>query len=144
MARIKFSLPEAFPFATDIRVRVTDANYAGHLGNDSVLSLVHEARDRCLRSYGFTELNVAGASIIMSDAAIMYRSEAYPGETLRVEVAVGDVHRKGCDFFYRCTCIDDGREVARVKTGVVFYNFAQKKMLGIPQEFLDTFGLERA
>jgi len=142
MARIKFSLPERFPFKTEIRVRVTDANYAGHLGNDSVLSLVHEARDRCLRAYGFTEFDIAGTSIIMSDAAVMYRSEAYPGENLLIEVAVGDVHRKGCDFLYRCTCADDGREVARVKTGVVFYSFDEKKMRPVPKEFLRAFGVE--
>jgi 4-hydroxybenzoyl-CoA thioesterase len=135
MARIKIEFPTAFLFQTDIRVRVTDANYAGHLGNDSVLSLVHEARDRWLRSLGFTELDVDGASIIMNDAAIMYRSEAYPGEILRVEVGVGDTHRKGCDVLYRITCIADDREVVRAKTGIVFYDFIEKRMVMVPPAF---------
>ncbi len=143
MARIKFTLPDEFLFETDIRVRVTDANYAGHLGNDSVLSLVHEARDRFLRAHGFTELDVAGASIIMSDAAVMYRSQAYPGETLRVAVAAADVHRKGCDLLYRCISLDDGREVARVKTGIVFFDFEANRMLPVPPAFLTAAGLDR-
>lgn len=144
MARIKIALPEAFLFETDIRVRVTDANYAGHLGNDAVLSLVHEARDRFLRAHGFTELDVDGASIIMSDAAVMYRSQAWPGETLRIAIAAADLHRRGCDLLYRCTCAEDGREVARVKTGIVFFDFEEEKMLPVPRAFLSAAGFDEA
>jgi acyl-CoA thioester hydrolase len=137
MARIKIPLPEYFPFQTEITVRITDANYAGHLGNDSVFSLTHEARERFLRSLGFREDDVDGAGIIMNDAAVMYRSEAFPGEVLRVEVAVADIYRKGCDVLYRFSCVEDGREVARVKTGIVFFDFATRSMVSTPQAFLD-------
>ena len=140
MARIKITLPEDFSFHTDMRIRVTDVNYAGHLGNDSVLSIVHEARDRWLRSMGFTELDVEGTSIIMNDAAVVYKSEGYPGETLVVSVGAVDVHRKGCDVLYRLTCKEDGREVARAKTGIVFYDFSAKRMVMVPEGFLNAIG----
>ena len=97
--------------------------------------MVHEARDRWLRSLGFTELDVDGASIIMNDAAVMYRSAAYPGEILRIDVAVGDMHRKGCDVLYRITCTADNREVVRAKTGIVFYDFEEKRMMTVPPAF---------
>jgi hypothetical protein len=45
-----------------------DINYGGHLGNDAVLSLVHEARVRFLKQQGYTENNIEGAGIIMADA----------------------------------------------------------------------------
>ena len=48
MARIKLTLPENFNFSTNIEVRITDINYGGHLGNDSVLEIIHEARIRML------------------------------------------------------------------------------------------------
>ena len=60
MARVKLALPESFSFETDIKVRISDINYGGHLGNDSVMSLIHEARLRFLEKYGYTELNVCG------------------------------------------------------------------------------------
>jgi len=44
MARSRIDLPDSFPFGIDIPVRITDINYGGHLGNDAVLGLVHEAR----------------------------------------------------------------------------------------------------
>ena len=51
MARIKLDLPERFPFSTELRVRITDVNYGGHMGNDSLLGLLHEARVRFLEHY---------------------------------------------------------------------------------------------
>ena len=52
MERIKINLPETFTFSTIIKIRITDINYGGHVGNDSFLSLVHEARLQFLASNG--------------------------------------------------------------------------------------------
>ena len=71
MARIKLDLPEQFPFSTELRVRITDVNYGGHMGNDALLGLLHEARVRFLTQYGFSELNICGAGIIMADSVIV-------------------------------------------------------------------------
>jgi len=75
MARIKIELPGKFIFKTEITIRVSDLNYGGHLGNDSVLSICHEARLRFLKHLGYSELDVEGSGIIMSDAAIQYKGE---------------------------------------------------------------------
>jgi len=34
MQRIKIDLPEFFSFTTPIKIRITDLNYGGHVGND--------------------------------------------------------------------------------------------------------------
>ncbi len=60
MARVKLDLPDAFEFTTEIQVRIGDINYGGHLGNDTVLSLIHEARVRFLQKYNFREANIGG------------------------------------------------------------------------------------
>ena len=65
MPRIKIKLPEKFIFRTEIPIRITDINYGGHLGNDSLLSIIHEARVRFLKSLGYSESNVEGVGIIM-------------------------------------------------------------------------------
>ena len=49
MPRVKVALPATFPFRTEIPVRITDLNYGGHLGNDALLGLLHEARVHFLR-----------------------------------------------------------------------------------------------
>jgi len=46
MARIKIEIPDKFIYKTEIPIRITDINYGGHLGNDSLLSIIHEARVR--------------------------------------------------------------------------------------------------
>ncbi|OIO36628.1 MAG: thioesterase [Candidatus Omnitrophica bacterium CG1_02_46_14] len=140
MARIKLDLPEKFSFATEIPVRITDINYGGHLGNDSVLAVIHEARVRFLNKYGYTELNICGAGLIQSDAVIVFKAEAFYGDVIRVGVAVGDFSSTGCDFFFLLTNKADGKVIARAKTGIVFYDYTRKKPLRVPEEFLKLNG----
>jgi acyl-CoA thioester hydrolase len=135
MARVEIDLPERFPFRTEIPVRIGDINYGGHVGNDTVLSIAHEARVRFLRTHGFTELNVAGVGIMMVDAAVVYRAEGQYGMVLEVEVAVTDVRSRGCDFVYRLRDAATGSEIARAKTGVVFFDYAARRVAHVPEEF---------
>ncbi|MDP6778026.1 MAG: thioesterase family protein [Candidatus Latescibacteria bacterium] len=139
MARIKLDLPESFAFSTDIPIRIGDINYGGHLGNDAVLSMMHEARVRFLDQHGFTEQNVDGPGIIMSDAVISYRSEAFYGETVRVEIAVADFTRTGCDLMYRLTDKETEREVARGKTGIAFFDYERRRPVAVPDGFRELF-----
>ena len=84
MARIKIDLPDNFSFTTSIQVRITDINYGGHVGNDAILSLVHEARMQFLKQLGYTELEFAGVGLIMADAAIEFRNELFYGDVVIV------------------------------------------------------------
>ena len=101
MARLSLTLPDEFGFATEIDVRVTDLNYGRHLGNDAMLGMIHEARVRFLAAHGAREGDVGGKPLVLADAAIVYRAEAFLGDRLRFEVAVGDIGRVGCDLCYR-------------------------------------------
>ena len=99
MARIKLILPDNFKFSTQLEVRITDINYGGHLGNDSVLGIIHEARIRLLADKGFTEQDIDGVGIIMADSVILYTSEGLYGDKLRIDVAVDEISNKGCDIY---------------------------------------------
>jgi YbgC/YbaW family acyl-CoA thioester hydrolase len=138
--RPKLTLPDQFTFSTEMKVRVSDVNYAGHLSNDRVLSIMHEARARFLNHHGFTEMDVAGVGTIMADAVIIYKSEAFHGDRLTIEVAVGDFHKLGCDFFYRIINQASQKEVARGKTGHVFFDYEARKMQPVPAKFLEVCG----
>ena len=135
MARVKIELPEKFIFKTEIPIRINDINYGGHLGNDAVLSIVHEARLRFLKQHNFTELNAGGTGIIMVDAAVQYKAEGFYGDIILVEIAVTDITGVGCDFVYRCTNKNTGTEIAVVKTGIVFFDYDEKKVKTIPDKF---------
>lgn len=135
MDRVRLDLPKSFHYATEIRVRTTDLNYGGHLGNDTVLSLLQEARLRFFKAHGFSEqhfIKVDGYGIIISDAVIVYKSQAFYADLLAIEIAVANLGIHGCDLFYRMTNKENGKEVVRAKTGIVFYDYETQKIAKMP------------
>lgn len=138
MARIRLELPSTFAFRTHLAVRVTDLNYGDHLGNDALLGLIHEARVQFLRSMGYTEKDIEGVGILMSDCAILYKAQGLLGDEIAIDVAVGDFSRTGCDVFYLLTK-KDGIELARAKTGITFFDYALGKIHPVPEGFRQRF-----
>lgn len=135
MARIEIKIPDEKIFSTKLSVRVYDVNYGKHLGNDSVLSIAHEARVRLFSSHDYSEIDVEGLGIIQTDCAIVYKSEAFLGEILIVDIFVTDINKYGFDFIYKITEESSKREIARVKTGIVFFDYSAKKVKNIPEQF---------
>ena len=139
MARTKLDLPHSFPFSTEIPIRIGDLNYGAHLGHDAILPIAHEARVRFLASMGYSEMDIEGLTYIMADAVIIYKAQAFYGQTLVIEVGVREFSRTGCDFIYRISDKDTGTEVARIKTGMVFYDYHQGKAVEAPRGFKERF-----
>jgi acyl-CoA thioester hydrolase len=140
MARIKLVLPEHFTFTTSIPVRITDLNYGGHLGNDTLLSLIHEARMQYLNSLGYSELQFDAASLIMSDAGIEFKSEAFYGDVLKAQVTAGEFTRVGFDLFYKFTKVVEEKEVvvALAKTGMICFDYKARKVVPVPEAAIKT------
>jgi acyl-CoA thioesterase FadM len=137
--RTKLELPAQFAFSTEIPVRITDINYGGHLGNDALLSLLQEARLRFLRQHGYSEKDVEGRGIIMLDAVVLYRAEAFYGDILHIEVAVADIGAHSCDLLYRVTKKDSGKEVSRAKTAIAFFDYERRRVVEVPDGFRRKF-----
>jgi acyl-CoA thioesterase FadM len=135
MARIKIDLPSQLSFSTTIPVRITDLNYGGHVGNDKILSIMHEARLQFLSHHGFTEMEAGGAGLIMSDAAIEYKSELFYGDVIIANVAAGDFSKIGFDLYYKFEKKDGDktRTVAIGKTGMICYSYPLKKVVSLPE-----------
>jgi len=134
MSRIKLTLPEKFPFSTLIPVRITDINYGGHVGNDSILSLLHEARMHFLKSVGYTELEFAGVGLIMADAAIEFKGEAFYGDVLTAYVTAAEFSRFGFELYYKLMKGNDGGAVALAKTAMICFDYKARKVVSIPEE----------
>lgn len=138
MARVKLDIPEGNPvFSTNIPIRVTDLNYGNHLGNDAVLGLVHEARVRMLRSFGYSELDIGGCGIIMADAMIVYKNEGLYGYDLQIQIYIGEISRLSFELYYLLTTGSGSpeMEIARVKTGIVCFDYQQRKIVPVPEGF---------
>ncbi|MET3998328.1 thioesterase family protein [Marinobacterium sp. MBR-109] len=135
MARIKLDMPDNYLFSTELCVRISDINYGGHMGNDAVLSMVHEARLRFLKHYHYAEFDVEGAGIIMTDSAIVYKAEGFHGDRVQVDVTVADFNKYGCDLYYLLSNKDTAVEIAHAKTGIVFFDYTARKVVAVPEGF---------
>jgi acyl-CoA thioesterase FadM len=135
MGRVRLQIPANFLFRTEIPIRISDINYGGHLGNDAVLSIVHEARIQFLRNLGYSEFNIEDTAIIMTDAIIVYSSEGFYGDVLTVEVGTADFQLTQCDFVFRLTNTASQKELSRVKTGIAFFNRQTRKISAVPDAF---------
>jgi acyl-CoA thioesterase FadM len=138
MARLRFELQGPEVYRTNLQVRVDDINYGGHLGNDSVLTLCHEARIRFFTEIGHSEMDLFGKGIIMTDAMIIYRAEAGLGDELEISLYLDDIGRRGFDLYYLLERA--GQEIARVKTGIAFFDYPEGKIAACPEEFKERFG----
>ncbi|MCK6373300.1 MAG: thioesterase family protein [Zoogloea sp.] len=125
MARIKIELPARFAFSTEVPIHIGLINYGHHLDNAALLSLVSEARVRFFKSLGYTELDVDGVGIVVADAAVQYKSEAFHGEVLVFEMTPDDFNKYGCDLVWRAT-----------DKAIIFFDYQQRKAAPVPAGFV--------
>lgn len=127
---MKFQLPDNFTFYTSIPVRITDLNYGGHVANDTVLSIIHEARVRFLHHHGYSELNLGGPGLIMKDVTIHFKKELFYGDVVKVWVSAHTFSKVAFDLYYK---LEKEAElntvmVAMAKTGMVCYDYKRKRL----------------
>ena len=128
MARVKIVLPSTFLFTTQLPVRINDLNYGAHLGNDALLSILHEARVQFLVSLGAAEFEPASQlGFIMADVAIEYKGEAFHGDVLHIALATNDPNKYGFDIVYHVKN-QAGKEIARAKTGMLGFDYNTRKL----------------
>jgi len=137
MGRVKIKFPQTNAlFTCLIPVRISDINYGNHLGNDSVLSIIHEARMQLLAQWGYNELRAGGNSLIMGDVMIAYKGEAFYGDVLRVNIYAEEVTDRSFDLLYHITTNRNSLEVpvAHAKTGMICFDYNDRKIANITEE----------
>ena len=138
MARIKIELPANSIASFTIPVRITDINYGNHVGNDAFVSIVHEARMQWLKLYDYTELQIEGIGLIMSDLAVEFKNESVYGDAVEVKISIGEITRVSFEIYYHLATIRNEVAIllALAKTGMVCYDYAAKKVAPVPEKFL--------
>ncbi|HTM65272.1 MAG TPA: thioesterase family protein [Flavipsychrobacter sp.] len=132
MARVKIKFPQVNPlFSCTISVRISDINYGNHLGNDSLLSIIHEARMQFFAQRNFTELDAGGNSLIMADVMIAYKGEAFYGDMLLVDIYADEITEKSFDLLYKVTTSRNGvgHLIAEAKTGMACFDYNERKIV---------------
>lgn len=142
MPRLRLDHSDArFTYSTRLVVRFDDVNLGGHLGNDRLVSLLGEARSRFLHDLGVPEEGGTGPDgaptpgVIMVDLAVTYRREVGLRDELRFDLGLDDLTRVGGDVLYRVVREADDAVVATAKTGIVFFDYAQRRVVSAPEAF---------
>ena len=139
MSRIRIIVPQKKHFSTSVSLRVYDMNYGNHLGNDSVLSIAHEARIRFLDSLGLSEHKFYGNGLLMADSAVVYKKPGMYGDKLKITLSVADISKYGFCIIYQMLNTKTNHEICRVKTGLVCYNYDKKKLVILSSKFKALF-----
>lgn len=145
MARIKLTVPVNTLAVLSIPVRIGDINYGNHLGNDSFISILHEARVQWLRLHHYTELDIEGAGLILADLAVEFKNEGFYGDVVEVKMSAGDISKVGFELYYSLSAKRDDRIIllAVAKTGMVCYNYASKKVMALPEKLISVLSVTR-
>ena len=140
MDRVNINLPEEFEFCTELEVRMADVNAGGHLGNHCLIALLNEGHLKYMQFKGFPELLVDGRAMINADLAVVYKSEMFYGNVLAIEVAAANFDKYGLDILYRVTNKSTGKVSAVAKMGMLFFDYAERKIAEVPQRFRQACG----
>lgn len=138
MARIKIEIPAKTMAVFHIPVRIADINYGNHVGNDSFVAIIHEARMQWLQQHGYTELQVENAGLIMSDLALEFKNESVYGDVMEINISIGEISRVSFEIYYQLTTYRNDKLLllAHAKTGMVCYDYTAKKVAPIPENLL--------
>jgi len=136
MPRVKLSERSSYEFRHTLTVRATDINYAGHVGNEALLSLVHEARYQFMKRLGFDTVAVQQLKVglIIADLAINFKAEAYAQDDLDIECQIDELEEKSFRLFHRIRRED--QVIALVETGLVAFDYQTRAVAPLTKEFL--------
>ena len=135
MGKIKLDPPLKIIATVIIPVRITDINYGNHVGNDAFISIIHEARVQWLKQNNFTELNIAGIGVIMSDLAIEFKHQSFYGDLIEIKLSCGEISKISFELYYQLTAVRKNETIvlAIAKTGMVCFDYEKSKVAGIPE-----------
>ncbi len=152
MARTKLTMPAGRIHQVKRPVRISDINYGNHLGNDSLVSLLHDARVDWLHRHGLNELNVSQENhseksspigLIMSELVVNYLHESFYGDDLIIELAIGDCTSAGFELIYQVDALRNKQTIAiaLAKTSMVCFDYQKRKVSPIPATLLSLLKL---
>lgn len=123
-------------FETTVPVLVNHLNYGNHLGYDSILSILQEARMRWLKSIDnhATEINIQNnIGWLVRKVELEIMSEASYADLLRVSLSMDEHKKSHFTLFYSVENLNKKSQLCECKTQQVCYDFENKKISKIPE-----------
>ncbi len=127
---------ERVDFSTCIPFRITDHNYGDHVANNVFVEYLHEGRVQFLANWGYTEKDVEGVGLIMSELCVKYTRQAFYPDTLRLDMTVVNPRPTRFDLCYR-GYNKNGELLLLAKTEMAAFDSASGKPIRLPEAFFE-------
>ena len=125
-------------FLTSIPFRITDHNYGDHVANNVFVEYLQEGRVQFLSSLGYTEQDVEGVSLILSELWVKYANQAFYPDTLKLEMSVTNFRGTRFDLIYR-GFDQAGDLLVLARTEMAAINGETGKPIRMPEAFAERF-----
>lgn len=137
MPRTRLDEQPVYEFSCRIVLQPRDINYGGHLGNDSLVSLIGTARAGMLHSMELTEGNLGDnkTGVVIGDLAVNFKSEGFMFDELRIDTHIGEITKTGFRMFHRVT--KDKSIIALAEAGMVAFDYTTRKIGHVPDKFVE-------
>ena len=123
-------------YTTELTVLISDINYGNHLSNDRILTYCHETRIRFLKSLKYSEVDIEGNGVILSDAWIKYLAEGFHGDKVTINLSIQQESTLALGFYYSLK-LEDGRDLAKAYTKIIGFNYDTRRIAKFSPIFLD-------
>lgn len=139
MSRIVIDFPKTLVFVTEIDIHSSYINRGNHVGNSRYVDLCNETSLRFFASKNVTEYLVGEQVLLNSEFSVQLKSEAKFSDRLKVELAVNNFHRCGCDFLFRFSQISSGKDVALARFSFLTFDYKLSRVTDAAAGFADFF-----
>ena len=117
-----------------LKVRIGDINYGNHVGHETFFSFFQEARIAYLDQFGFSEFDIGGCGIMVSEANCKYRHELNFGDDVMVQCGISGLKTRTFTMDYQ---ILRGEDICAAGfTTVLCLDYVKKTIVRLPQAFV--------
>ncbi len=125
----------ALVFIHTLTPRFNDMDIYNHVNNAVYLSYLEEARIAYMTAIGLRGLFNRQRSTVVAHASVDYKSPAHFGDTLDIEVKIGEIRNTSYELVYRVVRRQDGALIAAGRTVQVCFNFELNVPTRLPDEW---------
>ena len=137
MPRVKLKKKDIYEFEYNTQIKVRDLNYGGHLGNDALVGILHEARVDLFHLLGVSELDLGdeATGIILTDLSVNYLGEGHLFDALTVFSHIGEIGKTGFRIFHYMANGD--KTIALAETGIKSFDYKTRRVVSNPECFIN-------
>jgi acyl-CoA thioester hydrolase len=125
-------------FKARIPIRITDHNYGDHVANNVFVEYLHEGRVQFLASLGYTEKDLEGVALTLSELHMKFAKQAFYPDVLNLDIAVSNIRGTRFDMDYRGYS-ESGDLLLIAKTEMAAFDYGSGKPQKLPSKFKERF-----